>query len=214
MGRILIWLACWVWLAPAWAQDDGAVPSPDDPRGYTITVDGVSAQANPGETVEITLKDGRTVRASIKANPFVRWSDSMLAFDHPSKLSVATHKLSGSIVQRMMASAIGTVIIIQEYSTLDPSSLKQLMMDELTKTDVKAGAEFAQSNVTKKLVSGAELSGLKGRLKFRKETKTIEVFSYAADGQGILLMTMISDDHRDTDQSIVDMFWDTLTLKF
>ncbi len=114
----------------------------------------------------------------------------------------------------MMASAIGTVVIIQEYETIDPTSLKQLMMNELTKGDVKAGAELTQSETGRNLPSGTKLSGLKGVLKSRKEIKTVEVFSYGTDGRGVLLMSMIADENKGTDQAVLDKFWDTLALKF
>ncbi len=217
MRQFLIGFACSLSLAamPVHAENASSSSNASNgTRGFTVTVDGVNAKLNAGETVQVTLQDGRTVEVGLTVNPFAQWSDDMLAFDHPGSLAVATHRLNEAITQHMMASAIGTVVIIQEYETIDPTSLKQLMMNELTKGDVKAGAELTQSETGRNLPSGTKLSGLKGVLKSRKEIKTVEVFSYGTDGRGVLLMSMIADENKGTDQAVLDKFWDTLALKF
>jgi hypothetical protein len=138
----------------------------------------------------------------------------MLSFAHPSGLNVATHILSKQMTQHMMASAVGTIVIVQEYDRIDPTALKQLMVNELTKDDVKLGAELTQSEATKTLRGGIKLNGLHGTLKSRTELKTFDVFSYGKDGRGVILVSFIDEEYRQADNAFVDKFWQTLVLKF
>jgi hypothetical protein len=214
---LLTWFAFFALPAaqsPAIAKDIGDPSPAETTRGFTVTIDGMNVPINPGETVPVKLKDGRTVTVGLIRNPFSQWSDDMLSFDHPSGLTVATQKLSNNITQHLLASAVGTVIIVQEYEGLDPTMLKQFMMNELIKDDVKIGSAFRQSDTAKTLASGIKLSGIEGVLKSRTELKTVNVLSYGKDGQGVILVTVITDDRKATDQAFLDQFWNTLALKF
>jgi hypothetical protein len=202
------------WLTPARVGADSQQAPVGGLRGFTVTVDGVSIMMNPGESGQITLKDGRTLTVGLTANPFTSWSDSMVSFDHPSGINVATQMLSKRTTQRSMASAVGTVVVIQEYDSMEPTTLNQMMMNELTKNDVKLGAELTQSEAKKTLRGGMVLSGLHGILKSRTAVKTIEVFSYGNDGRGVMLISQLNDDNKANDQAFVDQFWRTLALKF
>jgi hypothetical protein len=183
-------------------------------RDFTITIDGTNVAINPGETVQVRLKDGRTVPVGLIRNPIARWSDAMLSFDYPSGLTVATQKLSENVTQHVLASAVGTVVIVQEYIGVDPTELKQFMINELTKDDVQIGSALTQSELTKTLNSGLRLQGIEGVLKSNIEVKTFDVLSYGKNRQGVLLVTIITDDRRPTDQAFIDKFWSTLILKF
>jgi hypothetical protein len=206
--------ACLAWLIPARASADSREAPVGGLRGFTVTVDGVNIMMNPGESGKITLKDGRTLTVGLTVNPIMSWSDGMVSFDHPSGINVTTQMLSKRLTQRMMASAVGTVVLIQEYDTMDPTTLNQTMMNELTKNDVKLGAELSQFDAKKTLRGGVVVSGLHGVLKSRTAVRTFEVFSYGKDGRGVMLISQLNDDHKATDQAFVDQFWRTLALKF
>jgi hypothetical protein len=214
MRSLSLLCAFLAWLIPARVSADSQEAPVGGLRGFTVTVDGVSVMMNPGENGKITLKDGRTLTVGLTVNPVMSWSDSMVTFDHPSGINVATQMLSKRITQRIMASAVGTVVIIQEYDAIEPTTLNQTMMNELTKNDLKLGAELTQSEAKKTLRGGMILNGLRGILKSRTAIKTIEVFSYGKDGRGVMLISQLNDDNKANDQAFVDQFWRTLALKF
>jgi hypothetical protein len=201
-------------LSQSGALAQTAAPAKEAPRAFTVTIDGFAVPIDPGETVEVKLSDGKTVSVSLTQNPFARWADSLLSFEHPTGLAVGTQEISKKLTQHLIATAVGSVIIVQEYESIDPTLLKQLMLNELTKDDVKVGATLTQSETSKTLSSGIKLLGLRGVLKSRAKVKTVEIFTYAKDDHGVLLVNAIEDDRSATDQPFIDKFWETLEFKF
>jgi hypothetical protein len=183
-------------------------------RGFTVTIDGVEVPIDPGETVKARSKDGSPMAVTLSRNPYAAFSDEMLSFQHPGSLTVATQKLSKNITQHMAASALGTAIIVQEYDGIDPTTLVPLMVQELTKDDVKIGGELTDEPAERTLRSGLTLNGRRATMKLRKDLKTVEVFAYGQDSRGVLLVTIITDDNQQTDGELVARFWSTLGIRF
>lgn len=183
-------------------------------HGFTVTIDGVDVPIDPGETVNARSKDGHPIVVTLSRNPYAVFSDEMVSFQYPGGLTVATQKLSKNITQHMSASALGTAILVQEYDGIDPSTLIPLMVKELTKDDVKIGAELTDEAAERTLKSGLTLNGRRATVKLRKDLKTFEVFAYGQDSQGVLLVTIITDDNQQTDGELIARFWNTLAIRF
>jgi hypothetical protein len=183
-------------------------------RGFTVTIDGVEVPIDPGETVNASSKDGNPMVVTLSRNPYAVFSDAMVSFQHPGGLTVATQKLSKNITQHMAASALGTAILVQEYDGIDPTTLIPLMVQELTKDDVKIGGELTDEPAERTLKSGLILKGRRATLKFRKDLKIFEVFAYGQDSRGVLLVTIITDDNQQTDGQLIARFWNTLRIGF
>jgi hypothetical protein len=183
-------------------------------RGFTVTIDGVEVPVDPGETVKARSKDGNPMSVTLSRNPYAVFSDEMLAFQHPGSLTVATQKLSKNITQNMAASALGTAIIVQEYDGIDPTTLIPLMVQQLTKDDVKIGGELTDEPAERTLRSGLTLNGRRATMKRRTDQKTVEVFAYGRDNRGVLLVTIMTDDNQQTDGELVARFWNTLGIRF
>jgi hypothetical protein len=181
---------------------------------FTVTIDGVEVPINPGETVNARSKNGNPMVVTLSRNPYAVFSDEMVSFQYPGSLTVATQKLSKNITQHMSASALGTAILVQEYEGIDPSTLIPLMVKELTKDDVKIGAELTDEPAERTLKSGLTLNGRRATLKLRRDVKTFEVFAYGQDSQGVLLVTIITDDNQQTDGELIARFWNTLAIRF
>jgi len=77
---------------------------------------------------------------------------------------------------------------------------------------VQAGGELTQEGVTRKLAGGKELTGLKATVKTRTEESYYEVFSFGADDQGLVLVTRIDRDNVAAEGSLIDKFWESLTI--
>jgi hypothetical protein len=78
-------------------------------------------------------------------NDFATFSGSDFSFVHPSGISVTKTDLGDDITQYLMASALGTIVVVQEYGKMNPVSLNQLMLQEMTKESVQAGARHADA---------------------------------------------------------------------
>lgn len=183
-------------------------------KGYRLTVDGVAADIDAGESAEITLPDGRKVTARLERNEFATYAGERFSFVHPSTMAVTKTQLSDTIVQHLLATAVGTVVVVQDYAAVNPVSLDQLMLQEMTKETVQAGGELTQQKTSRKLADGKELTGLKATVKTRTESVDYEVLGYGGTDQGVMVITRIDADNAGTDQPLIDRFWQSLTIDF
>jgi hypothetical protein len=183
-------------------------------KGYRLTVDGVAADIDAGESAEITLPDGRKVTARLERNEFATYAGERFSFVHPSTMAVTKTQLSDTIVQHLLATAVGTVVVVQDYAAVNPVSLDQLMLQEMTKETVQAGGKLTQEKASRTLADGKELTGLKATVKTRTESVDYEVLGYGGIDQGVMVITRIDADNAGTDQPLIDRFWQSLTIDF
>lgn len=200
---LLLAAACWLSTAKA-----------DALKGYRLTIDGVATDIDAGSEAEITLPDGRKVTARLERNEFATYAGGRFSFVHPSAMAVTKTQLTDGIVQHLLASAVGTVVIVQDYEKINPVSLDQLMLQEMTKETVQAGGTLTQENASRKLADGTELTGLKATVKTRTERVDYEVFGYGKVDQGVMVITRIDADNAASDQPLIDRFWESLTIDF
>ncbi|WP_245475209.1 MULTISPECIES: hypothetical protein [unclassified Mesorhizobium] len=98
----------------------------------------------------MTLPGGKRARVRLNRNDFDTFSGGRFSFVHPSSISVSKTDLGESITQYLAASALGTVVVVQEYGKMNPVSLNQLMLQEMTKESVQAGGTLIQEPTTRK----------------------------------------------------------------
>jgi len=185
----------------------------DDPKTYRLTIGDVSVEINPGETVDVTLPGGQKTTATLQVNEFATHSGKIFSFVHPTSVAVAKSDLGDGIFQHLMASATGTLVIVQEYDAMNPVFLNQLMLQELTKESVQAGAELSQEPTTRTLADGKVLSGLKATVTSRTEKAYFEVLSYGVTDRGVVLVTRIDEENTASEGSLLAKFWETLQIK-
>ncbi|UDL88794.1 hypothetical protein LGH82_27355 [Mesorhizobium sp. PAMC28654] len=185
----------------------------EDLKAFRLTIDGVAVDIDAGESVDITLPDGKQTKATLERNDFATFSGDSFSFVHPSNISVTKTNLGDNINQYLMASALGTIVLLQEYSAMNPVSLNQLMLQEMTKESVQAGATLTQEPTTRKLADGKELTGIHAVVKTRTESADFEVLSYGIADQGIIMVTRIDHKNDSTEAPLLDKFWESLKVK-
>jgi len=185
----------------------------DDPKAFKLTIDGVTVDIDPGEDVDVTLPGGKTSKVRIDHNDFASFSGGTFSFVHPSTNSVTKTDLGDGIAQYLMASALGTLVVVQKYDKMNPISLNQLMLQEMTKETVQAGGQLTQRATTRKLADGKELTGLKATVKTRTDSADFEIVGFGTVDQGLLFITRIGDQDNATEQPLIDKFWETLKIK-
>ena len=188
---------------PAWA---------DGPKSYRLTIDGAGIDIDPGETMEIVTPDGRSHKVMLALNEFATFAGDMFSFVHPTRAAVTKSSIDDDIVQYLMTSALGTLIIIQEYRSLNPASLDELMLQELTRESVQAGGERSQEPVSRTLADGKQLVGLKAKVRTASDTTSFEILSYGNADKGVLVMTRIDESAGANEGSLIEKFWQSLKL--
>jgi hypothetical protein len=132
---------------------------------------------------------------------------------HPSSISLTKTDLGDSITQYLAASALGTIVVVQEYGKMNPVSLNQLMLQEMTKESVQAGGVLTREPTTRKLADGKQLTGIKATVKTRTDKADFEIVGFGLADQGLLFITRIGDQDTATEQPMIDKFWETLKVK-
>ena len=183
-------------------------------KGYRLTIEGVATDIDAGDSAAITLPDGRQVTVRLERNEYVTYTGERFSFVHPSAMAVTKTQLSDTIVQHLLATAVGTVVVVQDYAAVDPVSLDQLMLQEMTRESVQAGGTLTQEKASRTLPDGKKLVGLKATVKTRTERVDYEVFGYGETDQGVMVITRIDADNAGTDQSLIDRFWQSLSIDF
>lgn len=182
-------------------------------KNFVITVDGSDAAIGLDEPIRVKTSDGKEIEVLLRKSDIGTYSDGMVEFQHAGAYSVTSTEVDKGIRQHMVATARGTVLLVQEYDNLDPSSLTTLMLTELTKEDVKAGGQLSQEQSSRPLVGGKTMQGVKAQVVKPSGTVKVEVMTYGADSKGIIAVTRI-EDFGSSDQPLLDDFWATLSVKF
>lgn len=187
--------------------------SSEDLKAFKLTVDGVSVDIDPSEDATVTLPNGDKLRVRLERNAFATFSSNSFSFVHPSAVTVTKTNLSKGIDQHLMASAVGSMVIVQEYSDMNPVMLNQLMLQEITKEPVRAGGKLLQKAGSRKLTDGKVLKGLTATVTSRSDRVAYEVMSYGTPDQGVVVITSLDDDNAAADRPMIDRFWQSLKLR-
>jgi len=68
-----------------------------DGKGFRLTVDGVEVGINPGDALDVTMKDGREVSVVLQRSESVTFTGGKFSFDHDGKFTVAKTDLGGGV---------------------------------------------------------------------------------------------------------------------
>ena len=185
----------------------------EEPKDFELTVDGQQLSINAGETIKTKAKSGEDIEITLKRSAFSTYSEDAFSFQHRSDLSISATNISDDIRQILMTSALGSMTIIQTYKNLNPKSMAQFMLDQLTEDDVKAGATVETNPTTRTLSDGTEMKGLAATVKLRAKSEVLfEVVTYAVGDGGIIAISRIDAEYVSGDQPIIDHFWKTLKV--
>jgi hypothetical protein len=182
---------------------------------YTLTVDGTGFDIDLGKPRDAKLPDGRSFRVRAAKKPIITFRADAFCFDHPSRLSPSRTGLGEGIFQTVMSSPLGTLVMVQEYTSLDPSGIVDVMLNELLKEELHYGYKITRSEATQALADGTVLTGRKAVSTYKDTEYTRHVLAYSGKDAGILVITMIEKAAPPEDAQILEVFWKTLkvTLK-
>lgn len=179
---------------------------------YVLTIDGKPYEVDLGEKATLKLPDGHTLGVTLDKKTVVSFKSEHFSFEHPSRLAPSRSDLGDGIFQTMMASPLGTMVILQEYTTLNPSSLVDVMLNELTKEEADYGYKITRSPATKKLANGAQLNGKVAVSAYKDDEYTRHVLTYESRDEGIMIITQVEKAASQEDLAMMETFWKSLVI--
>lgn len=177
---------------------------------YILVIDGQEYEVDLDEQANIKLADGKALNVTLKKKPMLTYKTDLYSFDHPNQVTPTRQDLGEGIFQMMMSSAQGTVIIVQDYSTMDPSGMIDLMLDELTREEKQAGYKYLDTPLTKKLVNETQAVGKQSIAAFDGKQMTRQVLSVSGKDKGLLVITMLDKEAPESDRKMLADFWSSL----
>jgi hypothetical protein len=194
-----------LWAASAWAAD----PT----KNFTLTIDGTEYEINVGDTLKAKAKSGAAFDVKLTRKEFSTFTQGKLSFEYRSDLSVASTDVDKDIHQHLVASALGTLVIVQQYDRMSPDGLEDFMLKQLTDGAMDPLAKLEKSEFSRTLVDGTILKGLKATLKSITDDASFEVLATAKTASGgVMAITRFNTDSSEDEKKIIDRFWATLKV--
>ncbi len=185
----------------------------DDSKNYVLSVEGKDYEIGLDGSVVAKTKEGKGITISLKRKEFSTFTKDVVSFEHRSDLSVAATDIDRDIHQYLTASALGTLIIIQQYDNLNPATLTELMLKQLSADDLATGYTMDKSDFSRTLADGTVMKGLRANLKHKNDDVDLQVVAVDSGDGGIIAMTRLNHDMGAAEEPIIERFWATLKLK-
>lgn len=179
---------------------------------YIITIDGKEVEVDEDKESTLTLENGQKVKVLLKKKDILSYATDTFSFDHSKHYNPARTDLGANVFQSMLVTPIGTAVMIQEYKTLNPANLIDMMVDELTKEEVNYGYKLTESPETMTLSDGTVLKGKKVVTTHDEGAYTRYILAASGKGKGNLFITQIERDNEETESEVIDLFWKSLKV--
>ncbi len=182
-------------------------------KNYLLIINKDTIQTDLELTNKYKLKNGETLEIVVKQKETSVYNDNFISFSYPSNLKVSATKLDQSINQLSILKSTGNGYMIQTYSSLNPTSIIDLMIHELTKESIRYGYKKEEFPSEFKIASGQTLRGKKVVLTYKNEKEVYNVLSYGGNDEGILVVTlMLNEEYQKEDTVLIDLFLKSLKL--
>lgn len=155
-----------------------------------------------GDSVAFTLqRTGTPIEQTVPSNHNTpqsanteKFEDSFLQFTYPANYAIAVTQPVEDFQQITMIDGNGGGIIIQEFSSMDPTDLSEFFLLQLVDN------EAAEIQKVKMKLSGKNLKGLTTT---DKDGRPISIYAYNKRNSGILL-TIIGDESQPFVRSLIE----------
>lgn len=181
-------------------------------ENYKIEINGKLFEIKLDKDYELNVDDN-LLKINVKQKDTLLYSDKSFNFKFPKEYKVAKTVLGEGIEQLMLMNAEGSGVIIQKYSTINPTMLNELMINEITKESVSYGYKLIREDYERVLTSGLKIKVDKAVLTYNDEINIYEVASVGKKDSGMMVITMTMDDSKNSSgKKLIRLIWDTLEI--
>lgn len=179
---------------------------------YILTIDGKQHDIDLDQQNSVKLSDGKTINVLLKKKTVAAYKEKWFSFDYPSDLKPSRTKIMNGLYQTMLATPTGALILIQEYSTINPVNNVDRLLNSVTRTKVRSGYKAKTEPVEKTIQGGIVMKGKSSYLTDKEKWTKYEVYSYGKDKSGIIIMTMSQKINNPQDIKMLNLFWKTIKI--
>jgi hypothetical protein len=197
-----------VWLSSncSWAQTSNG---PD----YVLVIDGIEHLLALDETKTVILKSGVEVPVKVSKREFGHFTTGNLTFAYPGKYTVASTAVTDSTTQHIVVTALGTIMLVQNYEEEIPSGLLNVMFDKMVEEAKALAFPIERIELSRKISNGKTMKGVRAHYKGGDDDVTIDITVTPSGKGGFLVLTMHDNYTSPEEKQIIEQFWETLALK-
>ncbi len=182
-------------------------------QDYTFQINDSSFDVSLDKPFNVMV-NGQKVNFKITQKDILTYSTNLYSFSYSKDYKISTTQVDAGIEQMSILTAEGSGLIIQKYEALNPTSLNELMLTEMTKESINYGFVSKKTNYKKTLKSGKIVDVTKADLRYKDEVNIYEITSIGKKDAGILIVTIRLDEDKNTQgQKIIDLMWESLIIK-
>jgi hypothetical protein len=187
---------------PALAQED-----------FLLQINDTVLSVQLDKPYQVNVK-GNMVRFKVSSRDTLTYDSKLYNFLYPKAFRVSHTNVDAGIEQISLLSAEGSGILIQQYESLNPTALNELMLTEMTKESISYGFVSTRTTYKRKLKSGQEVVVTRAELRYKDDVNIYEITSIGKKDAGMIVVTMKMDDEKNTEgQKVIDLMWHSLMLK-
>lgn len=180
---------------------------------YEVLINDKVHDVELGKEYELALGEGmEKVRLSVRVKEEQTFNDSFVSFKYKKKFSLTESGIHEGVNQVLLNSALGTIIIIQEYSTVNPSGLTAFFLNELTAEERAAGYTQNTKPYERKTSGGILLKGIEALVEKGEQRIQYIVSAFGNDKSGILIAVRLDTDFQKSDGELIEDFWNSLSV--
>jgi hypothetical protein len=188
-----------------WAQTSS---SPD----YVLTLEGVEHELTLDQDGTIKLKSGAEIPVKLSKRPFSRFKTGKLSFEYSGKYSVASTPVDDNTTQHIVVTALGTVILVQNYQNALPGGLLDIMFDKMVEEPKAMGLAIEKTELNRTIANSGVLKGVRAYYKGGDDDVTIDIAVTESGSGGFLVLTMNDKYTAPEETQMIEKFWQSLTL--
>ncbi len=178
---------------------------------YVITIDGKEYDASLGKSEKITIS-GKSHSVKIEQKENLIYKTRNFSFEHSNKYSPSRNDLGGGIYQTAMMTPLGTVVMVQEYTSMNPSSMVDMMANEVTKEERDYGYKIKSRPESLTLSNGVKLTGKVISSKYKGSNIKRFIYTYGVKDAGVLILTQIDYEIASDEEKVLKKFFDSLLI--
>ena len=180
---------------------------------YVIRFDDTLINVALDKSYNIDVK-GSHINFIISSKDTLMYTNGFYRFLYPKAFRVYGTKIDVGIDLVSILTAGGSGMIIQQYTSINPTSLNEMMLTEITNESINYGYELKMSAYKRKLKSGKEIEINTAVLRYEEDLNIYEVVSIGKKDAGLMIVTMrIDEDGTSQGQKLIDLMWQSLLVK-
>ncbi len=183
----------------------------NEAANYQITINGKTQDITLGKEYKMKLANGKEVTVAVQQKDVLTYQDDWISLQYPKELHPAFTSPDPDLEQMTLLTANGNGVLVQKYKSINPSSLVDLMLKEVTNEEASFGYSVTEQPFEQKLKSGQQAKGKTVELKLGSEVQRYTVAALGGESEGIIFITMLNTGSDHQDNKVIQLFLDSLT---